>query len=82
MVNGTFRPLSLELHGVGKYREVGSVYAAVECLTLHWPVENGGAFVAALLACQEAVDGKGTAQAVRSALIVAALEAGVFIRRE
>ena len=70
------------MHGIGKYRRINSVVEAARCLLEHWPVQEGDAFVAALLACQAAIDGTGTAEAVREALIAAAEEADVFIMRD
>ena len=84
MANATFRAVSLELHGVGKYRQINTVVEAARCLLECWPEENqqGVAFVMALLACQAAIDGRGSAQAVREALIAAADEADIFIMAE
>ncbi len=82
MMDRTFRSLSLEVHGTGKYRTVSSVVDAASCLLEYWPGQTGEAFVAALIACQAAMDGNGSAEAVREALIAAAREADVFIMRE
>jgi hypothetical protein len=79
--NPTFRVISLELHGVGKYRQINTVVEAARCLMEHWPEDKqqGDAFTAALLACQA---GSGSGQAVREALIAAAGDADIFIMRE
>jgi hypothetical protein len=84
MANPTFAMVSLELHGVGKYRQINSVVDASRCLLEYWPKEKqqGVAFVMALLACQAAIDGRGSAQAAREALIAAANEADIFFMEE
>jgi hypothetical protein len=84
MANATFRAVSLELHGVGKYRQINTVVEAARCLLEYWPEkkQQGVAFVAALLACQAAIDGRGSAEAAREALIAAANEADIFLMED
>jgi hypothetical protein len=45
-------------------------------------VQESEALVASLFACQAAIDGNGTPEAVRDALVAAGHEADVFIMRE
>jgi hypothetical protein len=83
MPNESFKPISIELHGTGKCRTISSVFDASDCLLQHWPEakQHSNAFVAALLACQDAIDGVGTPQAVRDAVVEAAAEADILVVR-
>jgi hypothetical protein len=38
MANESFKAISLEVHGIGKYRQVRCVLDAACCLLEHWPI--------------------------------------------
>jgi Protein of unknown function (DUF982) len=72
--------LVVVLHG-GLRRDITSISAAAEMLLREWPEEGKGpAYAAATRACLNALEGKTTAEVARRAFMIAAQEAGIFVR--
>jgi hypothetical protein len=77
------RPVVIEFGHAGLLQRVESVHAAREALATGWPTGGRGrAYRAALKACHEALADELDAEAARRAFIAAALEVGIFVRRE
>jgi hypothetical protein len=66
----------------GERRDIRSVRDAAEMLLGAWPEQGRGqpAHAAALRACLNALEGKTTAEVARRAFMIAAQEAGIFVR--
>ena len=66
----------------GRFRNINSVHDAAEMLLSAWPEKGRGqpAHAAALRACLNALEGKTTAEVARRAFMIAAQEAGIFVR--
>ena len=65
-----------------KWRAVGSVREAAECLLGLWPEASRGgvSFRTALGACRSCLKGDLSPEAARQAFIEAAMHAGIFVR--
>ena len=72
-------PLRVEVRNLGHPIDAITVLDLIEILWRRWPVTDGTAFVAALVMCQEVIDGDRPAEEARLALLDAALEAGVTV---
>jgi hypothetical protein len=66
----------------GRLRDVGSIDEAVEFLLQHWPDQRSRKFNTARQACLDALEGKQTVEAARTAFIVAAKEAGIYVKEK
>lgn len=75
-----FPSVKLAVHGLGRYRTISTVREAAETLMERWPSHEGAAFEDALQACLKVMEGGGTPEAVREALIRAAREADIDVR--
>jgi len=65
----------------GRYKPINSVLTAAELLLCEWPSVDGKAYLSALQACLEALQGSGSIDAVSVALMRAADEAFVMYIR-
>jgi len=77
--------VELELHGIGKYRNVTSTEEAARHLTTIWPKPDGPAFDNAVKACIAALENtrkKALASKARQAFIEAAEDAKIFVRKK
>ena len=75
-----FAPVTIET-APGRFRNIHSVRAAAEMLLSAWPeAGKGPAYAAATRACLNAVEGKTTPEVARRAFMIAAQEAGIFMR--
>jgi hypothetical protein len=63
----------------GGLKKASTVHDLRTILLHYWPVADGPSFVNALVVCQEALDGKKSAEKAREAFFVAAREADVTI---
>jgi hypothetical protein len=76
--------VELELHGIGKYRNVTSTEEAARHLTgMNWPDKDSPAFQSAVKACIAALENtrrKALAAKARQAFIDAAGEADIYVR--
>jgi hypothetical protein len=79
MNNKQIRQIKAEVHAIGGYRILNTVSDLADCLLDRWPVTEGGAFVAAMQACHESLEGRGDANDAREAFITAARDAGVSV---
>jgi hypothetical protein len=76
--------VELELHGIGKYRNVTSTEEAGRHLLGEWPKPEGKAFesaVKAVAAALERTRNKALAAKARQAFIEAAEDADIYIRQ-
>ena len=65
----------------GRFRNIHNVRAAAEMLLFEWPEQGRGlAYAAATRACLNALEGKATTEVARRAFMIAAQEAGIFVR--
>ena len=65
----------------GRFRNINSVAEAAEMLLFQWPeAGRGPAYAAATRACLNALEGKATTEVARRAFMIAAQEAGIFVR--
>ncbi len=74
------KPVTLELHGAGKYRTITSTQEAAECLMSSWPVTDGLAFHHALEVCFRVMEGDLAPDMAREAFLHAAEEAAIYVR--
>ncbi|MCD1264091.1 hypothetical protein B5M44_04015 [Shinella sumterensis] len=73
-------PVTFETLTLGVYRTISSASEAAGILLYHWPTDEGPAFKAAQEICLAALEGKVDPEESRHAFLLAADEAGVFIR--
>ena len=65
----------------GHFRVINTIAAAAEMLLFQWPEAGKGlAYTTATQACLNALEGKTTAEVARRAFMIAAQEAGIFVR--
>lgn len=80
------RGVELELHGIGKYRNVTSTEEAARHLVgTEWPENESPAFKAAVRACIKALDDfrdRALAEKARQAFIKAADRAEIYVRNK
>ncbi|KQS75229.1 hypothetical protein ASG25_20980 [Rhizobium sp. Leaf384] len=74
------KAVSLALEGPGAFTTIRNNQEASWALIEDWPLEDGPALDAALLALEAAMKGKTSAEAARLSFIAAAHEAGLEIR--
>lgn len=73
-------PVTFETLTLGVYRTISSASEAAGVLLYEWPVDEGPAWTAAQERCLAALEGKADPAESRQAFLLAADEAGVFIR--
>ena len=75
-------PVILGLPGIGA-RKVATSFEAIECLHKEWPVwARGPSWRAALMACQDALEGWRDAKVARRRFVLAARKAGLMDRHQ
>lgn len=79
MNNKQIRQIKAGVHAIGGYRVLNTVSDLADCLLDCWPATEGDAFVAAMHACHESLEGRGDANEAREAFIIAARDAGVSV---
>ena len=72
-----FSALRLILHGQQKYRTIRSLPEAAELLITEWPAQDGEAYVIAVRACLDALNGTIPVAEARAAFVRAADEDGI-----
>ncbi|MEQ1407750.1 DUF982 domain-containing protein [Neorhizobium sp. Rsf11] len=72
--------VTLALEGPGKFSTISTIREASWALIEDWPLEDGDALDKALLALEQAMKGKKSAEAARLAFIAAAHEAAIEIK--
>jgi len=78
-MSNTFPRVTIDSSHLGRPNGINSVSEAVEFLLNKWPVYEGLKLKAARQCCLDALEGKASAAAARSALIEAAKEADIFV---
>lgn len=73
-------PVTIETLTLGRYQSVSSAAEAARILLESWPVDEGEAFVAAKTLCLAVLEGAADPEEARTAFLLAADEAGVFVR--
>ena len=74
------RPVTLETMTLGMYRTISSTAEAARVLLDDWPVDEGAAWSVAQQKCLAALEGGIDHEEARQAFLLAAEEAGVFVR--
>ena len=80
MPKSSFQHVNVDTPNAGRVLTVASVEDALEFLHRHWPHTKGRKFNTAERACHDALEGKQTVEAARSAFIAAAKEAGIYVK--
>lgn len=75
-------PVSFRLHPFGEFQTIKSSSEALDFLLAYWPAEEAQAYQDALIICRSAMEGKSNPDIAKDAFIVAAYEAGIFMRFE
>ncbi|MGX5723099.1 DUF982 domain-containing protein [Shinella zoogloeoides] len=74
------RPVTFETMTLGMYRTITSTTEAARVLLEDWPVDEGVAWARAQQKCLSALEGGIDHEEARQAFLLAADEAGVFVR--
>ena len=77
---GRHEPVTFETLTLGVFRTISSASEAGRVLLEEWPVDEGAAWRVAQQSCLEALSGAKDPEESRQAFLLAAEEAGVFVR--
>jgi hypothetical protein len=80
MPKRVFQHVNVDPANAGRILTVASVEDALEFIQRHWPRGRTAKFDAAERACLEALDGRNSVEAARSAFVAATQEAGLYIK--